>query len=190
MNYYDELPEGYKEYKVIDAKKTSTAIIFNIISIVVMVIVLFLGIGIKSLFQDFEMKVVGNSLVLLMYILIMVVYVILHELAHGLCYKIYTKKKLTFGLSLSCAYCGVPSIYVKKIPMIITVLAPAVIFTIIMVPVLFLLPADINYFMMLLIFGLHLGGCSGDIYFAVTLIKAPKDVLLNDTGPKQTFYKR
>lgn len=171
-------------------KKTSTAVIFNIASIVVMVIVLFLGIGIKSLFQDFEMKHEGNSFVLLIYILIMIAYIILHELVHGLFYKIYTKKKLTFGLSLSCAYCGVPSIYVKKIPMIVTVLAPAVIFTIIMVPFLFLLPADLNYFMMLLIFGIHLGGCSGDIYCAITLIKAPKDVLLNDTGPKQTFYKK
>ena len=28
-NYELELPEGYRPYKVIDAKKTSTAIIFN-----------------------------------------------------------------------------------------------------------------------------------------------------------------
>ena len=38
---------------------------------------------------------------------------------------------------------------------------------------------------------LHLGGCSGDLYDMILLLFVIKgDVLMKDTGPKQTFYVR
>ena len=45
--------------------------------------------------------------------------------------KIFTKQKLTYGFSLTYAYCGVPNIYVRKKEAIIACLAPLVIFSII-----------------------------------------------------------
>ena len=44
----------------------------------------------------------------------MVLYMVLHELTHGLFYKIFTHEKLKFGMTLTVAYCGIPRIYTKK----------------------------------------------------------------------------
>ncbi len=40
-NYYKELPSGYKEIKVIDAKNKKTIVIFNVVAILMMVLAAF-----------------------------------------------------------------------------------------------------------------------------------------------------
>ena len=50
----------------------------------------------------------------LVFFLMLVLYILLHELVHGAAYKLLTGRKLTFGLTLSVAYCGVPDIFVYR----------------------------------------------------------------------------
>jgi hypothetical protein len=72
------------------------------------------------------------------------------------------------------------------------VLAPFTAFTVLLIPIIawlyFISP--VYYLITAFIFGLHLGGCSGDLYVSLLLMtkyKSPK-TLMRDTGPEQYFY--
>ena len=120
-----------------------------------------------------------------------IIYIVLHELTHGLFYKIFTKQKLTFGVSLTYAYCGVPNIYVRKKETIIACLSPLIIFSIIFLTLIFILPPNYINLSIIILFSFHFGGCSGDIFLSlILLIKYDKDTYIKDTGPTQYIYKK
>lgn len=188
-NYEEHLPDGYIEAKVIDAKSKKFGIIMNIAALIPLII------SVVIAYSLFDLSNLQPSELLLSYSIFMlsiISYVILHELTHGIVYKLMTKHKLKFGLSLTCAYCGVPDIYVYRRPALIAVLSPFVLFTIIITAVIFIVPGDANKFMFLVLDGLHIGGCFGDLYVTYTFLTKFKDpaTLTNDTGPKQTFYTK
>ena len=186
MNYYDQLPEGYVEDYVIDAKNVKFGIVFNVIAIAVAIIIVALAVLIRNIsFSDIDLIILLSSFVVLF------VYIVLHELVHGLFYKIFTKRKLTFGITWSAAFCGVPELYVKKTPMLVTILAPFVVFSAILIPLMIFIESPTIYVSLAIILGSHLGGCSGDLYGAgIMLFKYSRhpELLCNDTGPKQSFY--
>jgi len=192
-NYELELPNNYEEVYHIDAKSKRIGVIFTIASLVILVVVM--GICIIPLLLDknvsfsFDESIFGPYFV---FMLVMVVYIILHELVHGIAYKVLTKQKLTFGLSWSCAFCGVPNIYCYRKTALIALVSPLIVFTLIFVPITILLYSvnPIYYIMSAFILGLHLGGCCGDIYMTwllLTRFKSPK-TLIKDTGPAQSIY--
>ena len=120
-NCYDALPEGYKESYHIDARKKKTGLIFNGIAFLVLAVVLAVVLPTTDwsfLQQLSAMEFLPFMGTYLLYMAIffcsMFVYLVLHELTHGVVYKAMTKKKLTFGISWSCAFCGVPDAYVTR----------------------------------------------------------------------------
>jgi len=185
-NYYHELPEGYKAIKSIDAKDKKTIIWFNLVAIIMMVIAALPFLVLKPV--DMSNRDMYIPFVLIVSIG-MIAYIILHELTHGLIYKIYTKQKLTFGLTLFVAFCGVPNIYVSKKVSLVSVLAPFVLYSVILIPTLILMSANYLYLAFIIIFAVHFGGCVGDLYVTNVLLKLKGKILMNDTGPKQTFYQ-
>lgn len=191
MKYYKELPNGYKEVYSIDAGNTKTGLILNLIGLPIMIVMFIILMVIKSLVCgkiNFDLSDGETSLVLFILCIVMILYIIIHKLTHGLFYKSFTKEKLKFGLKLTCAYCGVPTIYMKKIPMIITALAPFVIYSLIGVVLMIVVPYNVIFLAIDILFSAHVAGCVGDIYVSFLLIKYPKETLVNDTGAKQTFY--
>lgn len=194
--YYEkEIPENYELIYKIDAKSTKIGVIFTIASLVILAIVM--GIcAIPLLVNKVAIDIFSeDSNVLIAYVIFMVVlfvYIILHELVHGIVYKALTKQKLTFGLTWSCAFCGVPNIYCYRKTALYALAAPLVVFTIILTPLTvylyFINP--IYYLMSAFILGLHLGGCCGDMYMMWLLFTRFKSnkTLINDTGPAQTIY--
>lgn len=191
MKYYKELPNGYKEVYSIDAGNIKTGLILNLIGLPIMIVMFIILMVIKSLVCgkiNFDLSDGETSLVLFILCIVMILYIIIHELTHGLFYKLFTKEKLKFGLKLTCAYCGVPTVYMKKIPMIITALAPFVIYSLIGVVLMIVVPYNVIFLAIDILFSAHVAGCVGDIYVSFLLIKYPKETLVNDTGAKQTFY--
>lgn len=192
------LPEGYRVAYVFDAKDNKkTVLAMNVANIIVTVaaIALFWVIlrpldGIKDGSADVS-GVFENILSrYLIFIVTIVAYLVLHELTHGAAYWLITRQKLKFGFTLSVAYCGVPDIYVYRRTALIALLAPFCVF----IPV-FLIPmlvcrSGLDRILAGIMLALHLGGCVGDLYdawlFAVKF-RSP-DTLMNDTGPRQTFY--
>lgn len=188
-----ELPANYKEVRHIDATNAKFGIIFNLIALAVLVVVMavaFLILHLNNVKVVFD--IIDNFGVFIITMLVLIVYIVLHELVHGIAYKALTKEKLTFGLSWSCAFCGVPNLYVYKKASLIALLAPFITFTVIFIPLMILL-YFINplYFLAsAFVFGMHVGGCSGDLYVTYLLLVTykGKNVLIKDTGPAQSFY--
>ena len=192
-NCYRELPAGYREARVVDAKAKKTSVIMTLSSIALTVLA-FVPVAV---FCDFG--VVFNTLKektavvpYFVFLFSMVIYVILHELIHGAAYKALTHQKLTFGFTLTVAFCGVPDVYTSRKTALIALLAPFVTFTVIFIPLLVWLHGVnmVFYAFAGILFAIHFGGCIGDLYMTALLLFRYKDprTLMNDTGPKQTIY--
>ena len=196
-NFESVLPEGYVERLHVNAKKTKVAIILNLISlgicaVVMGIAILALVLGGESLSEVFGVSSYVYSIAFLIFAVVMIVYLVLHELVHGLAYKLFTGQKLTFGLTWACAFCGVPHIYTYRKPALVAVLAPLVVFTLILIPIMVVLYSinPLYYLYVALLFGLHFGGCCGDIYvsYILAIRFKGKKLLMRDTGPEQFFY--
>jgi hypothetical protein len=193
-NYYRELPQGFGVDYVIDAKKKSTVVVMNISSVLIMIFVASICLLFKFYDCDFSKIDLSYSLktiiALIVFIVSIIAYLVVHELTHGLVYKLMTRQKLTFGLTLSVAYCGIKEGYVNKKTAILAILAPFVIHSIWMIVAICLLADYLYAFLMIILFAIHFGGCVGDLYGSFILIfkYSGKQVLMNDNGPKQTFY--
>ena len=187
-NWEKELPEGYREALVIDAKDNKT-FVRGMGLAALLVFAAFLWLGIFTQWSDMKTQEPSTRL-LFFFCLSLIVYIVLHELVHGAAYKLLTGQKLTFGLTLSVAFCGVPEIYVYRKASLIAVLAPFVVFTVLSVLALFAVPDGWTKFYVLLFLGLHIGGCAGDLYntwMYLTRFTDPR-TLTRDTGPVQMFY--
>ena len=195
-NYYRELPQGYREVMVVDAKDNKkVAALFTVCSFVLGAIA-FLPILI-NLNGGFRSVIKGESsrTVFITYLVAMasfIAYIILHELVHGAAYRALTHQKLTFGLTLTVAFCGVPDVYTSRKTALIALAAPFVTFTVIFIPLIIWLHSvnQLYYLFAGILFALHFGGCIGDLYMMYILLFKYKDprTLMNDTGPKQTIY--
>lgn len=191
-----ELPEGYREVFHFNAKSIKVGIIFNLIALVVLIAVMAVGrwiyVAAGTPAPKISLDGIWHSVAMLGFVAVMLLYIVLHELVHGICYKRMTGEKLTFGISWSCAFCGVPNIYTYRKTSIIAASAPLILFTVLLVPVCAVLMFVHPYLYMLglFLFGMHLGGCGGDFYFVWILLfkyKSP-DALMRDTGPEQFIY--
>jgi hypothetical protein len=191
-NYYATLPVGFEEDYVVDAQKKSFIIVFNILAIVIMVAVAVITYFLKFIQFPYDelLKEPESLIVLLVFIISMFAYLVLHELTHGLVYKLMTKQKLTFGLTLTVAYCGLKEGYTNKKTSLLALLAPFVVHSLWMVLLIIFLNESLWTALLILLFAIHFGGCIGDLYdtFILLIRYHNKDVLMNDTGPKQTFY--
>ncbi len=195
-HYEDILPENYKEVYHISATDKKFGIIFNIIALIVFIPIAALAFWLAFGFKNDGVRfTLDNSQMLLpsiVCLIAMIAYIVLHELVHGAAYKLLTKQKLTFGMSWSCAFCGVPNIYTYRKTALIALLAPFTLFTLILLPLCALLYfVNVYYFIgVSMILGIHLGGCSGDLYMTIILLSKFKDkyTLIRDTGPEQSIY--
>ena len=190
--YEKELPEGYKQVYHIDAASKKTGTIFTIVSFIPMLIMMFIVFSTsrKETLSSFATS--EGMLVWLVFAVVMFAYIVLHELVHGIAYKALTKQKLTFGMKWSCAFCGVPNIYVYRTTALIALLAPFVVFSIVFLglTVYFGMISSVWYIPFGIILGIHLGGCCGDLYMTYLLLFKYKmsTLLMKDTGPEQFLY--
>ena len=193
MKHYElQVPSDYKIDKVINCEKQSTVFILTLFNFIISAALIVAGMFISfSLNDNIENQFDGFYAFLgILFLISFVIIIIAHELIHGLFYKIFTKQKLTFGITLSAAFCGVPHIYVRKKAMLITCLAPCVIFSFVFLILMIIFFNSLYYILFVVLFAVHFGGCVGDIYCAILFIfkYKNKDILINDTGLKQSIY--
>lgn len=190
-NFERELPKGYKIATVMDASKGRFAVVFTLISFLFLIV----AVAAMALPFVFEPEDIDDlpylSVSFLLGMVASFVYIVLHELVHGAAYKRLTGEKLTYGFTLTCAYCGVPRIFTYRRTALIAVLAPFVLFTLILIPALVVAYyVSFGLYVVLgVVFAMHFSGCSGDVYVAALLLFKYRDgrVLMNDTGPKMAL---
>lgn len=186
-SFEKDLPENYRLVKTVDAKSTKVSLLLTLGSLVLtaaLVVLAYVLIRPKNFAEEY------SFLRNILFCVTMFAYIVLHELVHGIAYKLLTKQKLTFGLTLTVAYCGVPDIYVYRRTALIALLAPFVVFDIAFLLPAFLLPNQWDAFYAAVIFAFHFGGCVGDLYDTFLYLFRFRDpqTLMRDTGPAQSFY--
>ena len=189
-NFCEQLPEGYREVYHLNAKAKKTGLILSVGSLVMALAVILPCLLTTDDILDESLAF--NLIALLVCCALIIGYVVAHELVHGAAYKLLTGRKLTFGITLTVAFCGVPDIYVSRRTALIALLAPFTVFSL-----LFSALAAGLYFVnhtyyaaVTLVLGLHFGGCIGDLYMTCLLLFKYKNklLLMRDTGPEQFIY--
>ena len=196
MKHYEaELPEGYVLSEHINANNKIFGLVMNIIAFAVTAAITalaFVLLGTQG--REIGFDLTKLSLGMMVFAGAMFLYIVLHELTHGAAYKALTGQKLTFGLTLYVAFCGVPSIYVRRGASLVALTSPLILFTLVLggLSALMWFIEPLYFILSALLFGLHLGGCSGDIYMTALLLFKYRDgdILIRDTGPEQFIYTK
>ena len=191
--YYEEkLPEGYSETFVIDANDKKQGMGLQaavIITVAALVNVFFF---IYTLPRLGEIAAGFTVIKCICFVIAYPLYIVLHELTHGLVYKLLTGKKLTIGFKPPSAYCGVPDVYTYRSTSLLSLFAPLTVYSILFVLLFLIINEPFSRTMILLLFALHLSGCVGDLYgigLFLFRFKSPA-ALRRDFGPRQVYYTK
>lgn len=191
--YYEKsLPEGYREAQVIDAcdKKLGSRLAA---ASSITITVLFTVIAVAYVVPRYAGIAAGFSVLKCLGLIVSyVLYVIIHELTHGLVYKVLTGQKLTFGVKPPTAYCGVPDIYCYRITSLLSLAAPFTFLGILLAALFFAVTDPFVKTLVLVLLVLHISGCMGDLYGIRLFLFRYRDpaTLRKDTGPKMIYYTR
>lgn len=116
----------------------------------------------------------------------MIVYMVLHELVHGITMKYFGAGKIHYGFTGLYAYAGADD-YFDKSSYIIIALAPVVFWGVVL--------AVINLFVspgwFWVVYGIqiiNLSGAAGDLYVTAKFSRMPSDILVKDVGIGMTVY--
>ena len=185
------LPSGYGEIYSLDLQKNKkTALIVNGVAVVIMVLMFFIGCKIMPVFSLFEVEdeyyLRMTCIKLIVLCISMVVYLLLHELVHGITMKLFGAKKIKYGFTGLYAYAGCEE-YFAKMPYIVIALAPIVIWGIVIFIINCFVPAD-WFWIVYIIQIMNISGAAGDLYVTFKFSGFPKDILVKDMGVSMTVY--
>lgn len=189
--YETELPPQYRLVRTIDATDKRFGLLLNLIALIPAALIIGVAWWLLPIEASGQFDLSTLATRLLVFAAAMFAYIILHELVHGIAYKLLTHRKLTFGLTATVAYCGVPDIFVYRSTALIALLAPFLLFSLVAGLAICFLSAPLDRFLAAVFLGLHVGGCVGDLYdtlLYLTRFRSP-DTLMKDTGPAQYFYE-
>ena len=119
---------------------------------------------------------------------LLVVYMVLHELVHGIAMKMCGTKKVRYGFTGIYAFAGSDDYYAKK-PYIFIALAPVVLWGIVIAIITPFVPVEwfwIVYFIQVC----NLSGAAGDLFVTVRFSRMPKDILIKDHGVGMKVYSK
>lgn len=191
MKALQVLPEGYKEIFSVNLQKNKkTAVLINTVAVViglVMGISMHFHISFATLF-DMEKGLGAYSLRFAALLILNLIYIILHELVHGITMKICGTKKVKYGFTGIYAFAGSSDYYDKR-NYIIIALAPVVLWGIVLGIINAFVPED-WFWVVYLIQIANISGAAGDMYVTAKFSKMPKDILVTDNGVEMTVYSK
>ena len=190
--FEETLPEGYALRLTVDCQDKKLGILLNLAALAIMVALCVVFWRLIQPWETFLATPLTSLLKTAVFMIAASAYIVLHELLHGAAYKLLTGRKLTFGLTWSAAYCGVPDIFVYRSAALIALLTPFVVFTIVFLLTVLLIADPVSRYMAAFLLAIHIGGCAGDLYDTGLYLFRFRDpaTLMRDTGPKQTFYTK
>ena len=191
MKTTTQLPEGYALSEHIDLQKDKKLMLaVNGLALVVM---LLLGV-IGHLFVPISQFCTMEDGVGMMWLRLAVlfagctIYMVLHELTHGVFMKHYSGAPVKYGFTWSYAYAGSEA-YFDKRSYIVIALAPIVVLGIVLTVLNAIVPESwfwVVYFVQIA----NLSGAAGDLYVTARFSKKPKDILIQDSGVAMSVYSR
>lgn len=183
------LPNGYRPIRRVDLQKDrKTAVwvnLFSLLLLAAMIVPVLFAVPF-NLFdpQDGGMAVYFARLAVL--IAALLVYLVLHELVHGVFIWFFSGRMARFGFTGLYAYAGSEA-YFKKSSYLIIALAPIVVWGMVLLVLNFLVPPD-WFWVIYLIQAINISGAAGDLYVTVLFARLPKHILVQDIGTAMTVY--
>src|SRR5690606_21073155 len=110
---------------------------------------------------------------LMITLLFVVIYMLIHELTHGLFIRIISKQKPTYGFHFPYLITG-SNHYYNKLHFMMILLAPVCVWGIVLVILLFVAPQTL-FMSLYIITGLNFAGSSGDYVQAFMIKRLPED---------------
>ena len=188
------LPEGYELVEHMDLQKNKKLLLLVnglalIISLLLTIPVLFF-VPLNTLW---EKGFWGWSLFLLILKLIvmlaaMVVYLVLHELVHGICMIAITHTKPHYGFTGMYAYAG-SSAFFGKGAYILVALAPVILWGGVLAVLSCIVPQG-WFWVVYSVQITNLSGAAGDLYVTCRMLTMPKDILVQDSGVAMKVYSK
>ena len=121
-------------------------------------------------------------------LLLLTLYIVLHELVHGVAMKLCGTKKVRYGFTGLYAFAASDDFYGKKAYIFIA-LAPIVLWGIVLAVVNLLVPVEwfwVIYFVQIT----NLSGAAGDLFVTIRFSRLPKDILVQDYGVGMKVFSR
>lgn len=190
MNAIGVLPEDYGEIYSLNLQKDKrAAIIVNLLALAiaaVMAVSMNFFVPVTSFF-DMSGGIVRYFLRLAALIVLMVLYMVLHELVHGIAMKLCGTKRVKYGFTGLYAFAGSEDYYDKK-SYIFIALAPIVLWGTVLAAVNFFVPTE-WFWIVYMIQLINISGAAGDLFAAVKFSRMPKNILIQDSGVSmRVFY--
>ena len=190
MNCF-ELPEGYKEiFQINLVENRKMMLLLNgaaIMIAVIMAVVMVFFVPFTAIL-DVESGIYAPILRSVTILAGCFIYIILHELTHGVFIKKYSGKKAHYGFKGGCAYAGSDAYFDRK-SYIVIALAPIVIWGVILLVLNFLVPIE-WFWVVYIIQIMNVSGAVGDLYVTIKFSGMPEDILVTDCGVGMTVYSR
>lgn len=188
---FTSLPEGYQELLRLDLQKDKKKFLLvnglGILIFVLLAVPMHFYVSFFSLFS-MEEGLLDYSLRFLVLAVGMVVYLVLHELVHGVAMKLCGTKKVKYGFTGAYAFAGSSDYYDKKSYLFIA-LAPVVLWGVVIGVVNAFVPEQ-WFWTVYMIQLMNLSGAAGDLYVTVKFLGLPKDILVTDCGVAMTVYSQ
>lgn len=184
------LPEDYGEIYSLNLQKDKrAAIIVNLLALAiaaVMAVSMNFFVPVTSVF-DMSGGIVRYFLRLAALIVLMVLYMVLHELVHGIAMKLCGTKRVKYGFTGLYAFAGSEDYYDKKSYIFIAP-APIVLWGTVLAAVNFFVPTE-WFWIVYMIQLINISGAAGDLFAAVKFSRMPKNILIQDSGVSmRVFY--
>ncbi len=193
MKSLNELPENYKEYYSVDLQNDRKMMLrINLVAVLIgITMVLAVGFFIPPSTLTNEAvasseRLINISIKFMVLAILAVVYLVLHELVHGIAMKICGTKKVKYGFTGMYAFAGSDDYYDKK-SYIFIALAPVVLWGVVLAIVNFFVPRD--WFWVIYIIQItNVSGAAGDFFVTFKFSRFPKDILVRDSGTSMKVY--
>lgn len=191
MKSYTTLPEGYREIYALDMHEDKKlAVWVNLLSLAIAAVFAVPMLFVVPWWATFDVTdgMTGYWIKLAAMLGLTLVYLVLHELVHGIAMRICGTKKIRYGVKGVYAFAASDDHYRKK-PYIFIALAPVVLWGIVLAIVTPFVPASwfwVVYFVQLM----NLSGAAGDLYVTVKFSRMPRDILIRDSGVGMVVYAK
>jgi len=178
---YTVLPEGYERSKVLDLEKNRKLFWFlNIASIVIFIPFL------PAFFNHIEY---AQPLSLILYLPLMILNIVVHELIHAAFFKLAKGVNIKFKFHGFAASASSPDTYFKKWHYFAVGLAPFIVLNLIYIPFFIFAPLHLISLAAVLL-GNHLSSCIGDYIVSIYLLRYKPSTLVKDYGVGMEFYRK
>ena len=191
MKAVEALPEEYREFYSIDLQNNKKmSLIVNLLAVAiagVLLIPMIFFVPISALLSMYD-GLVSYIIRFVSLIVLIVIYMVLHELTHGVAMKICGTKKVKYGFTGLYAFAGSNDYYDKK-SYIFIALAPVVLWGFVIA---IINPfVSVEWFWVVYILQItNLSGAAGDLFVIIKFSGFPKDILIRDYGVAMTVYSK